>query len=181
VHKITDVAGQELVWVQPARLRQDFELRASNDVVATLRFERATLASGETAENRWTFKREGFWHPQVTVRVRDSDANAAVFIPAWTGGGTLELPQGRLLRFGAANFWRSQFGWSDSAGKPLVHFKSHQGLLKMEGQVDIETGALADPELPLLVVLGWYLLVLSASDSSAAAGATVAIVATTGH
>ena len=175
---IAGFADQELVWLQPARLKQAFELHSSDEVVATLRFERASLASGETGEQRWTFKREGFWHPQVTVRLPDSDDNVAVFKPAWSGGGSLELSQGRLLRFGAANFWHSQWDWSDVASQsPLVHFKSHQGLLKLEGQVDIETEAVTYPELPLLVVLGWYLLILSARDSAAAAGASAAVVA----
>jgi hypothetical protein len=177
---IAEVADQELVWVQPARLKQTFELRTGDEVVATLQFQRASLATGEVAGQQWTFKREGFWHPQVTVRVAGSDANTAVFKPAWTGGGTLELPQGRLLRFGAANFWHSQWDWSDPNGTPLVHFKSHAGLLKTEGEVGIEPGAAALPEQPLLVVLGWYLLILFARDSAAGAGAAAAAGAAAG-
>jgi hypothetical protein len=115
VRKIAEVAGEELVWVQPALLKQAFELHASDEVVATLQFDRSSLASAETAEHKWTFKREGFWHPQVTIRLPDSDDNLAVFKPAWGGGGSLELSQGRLLRFGAANFWHSQWDWSDVA------------------------------------------------------------------
>jgi hypothetical protein len=181
VRSLAEVRGQDLVWVQPARSKQAFELRASDDVVATLEFERSSLASAETAGQKWTFKREGFWHPQVTIRVPGSDSNVAVFKPAWTGGGSLELSEGRLLRFGAANFWHSQWDWSDVASQaPLLHFKSHAGLLRMEGQVDIETAAVTYPELPLLVVLGWYLLILFARDS-AAAGSTAAVVAVTAH
>jgi hypothetical protein len=181
VGRIGEVAGQDLVWVQPARSKQAFELHASDDVVATLQFERSSLASGESGEQKWTFKREGFWHPQVTVRIPGSDANVAVFKPAWTGGGTLDLPQGRTLHFGAANFWHSQWDWSDVASQaPLVHFKSHAGLLRMEGQVDVETTAVSYPELPLLVVLGWYLLILFARDS-AAAGSAAAVAAASAH
>jgi hypothetical protein len=157
--------------VQPARLKQAFELQAANEVVATLQFSRASLAAAETAEQKWTFKREGFWHPQITVRMPGSDINMAVFKPAWGGGGTLELAQGRLLHFGAANFWHSQWSWADPAGQPLVNFKSHASLLKTEGQVVIEAGGSAVPELPLLVVLGWYLLILFARDAAAAGGA----------
>jgi hypothetical protein len=178
VRPIGEVADKELLWVQPSRKQQAFELRAAEDVIGTLKFERASLASGETAGQQWTFKREGFWHPQVTIRVRNSDANVAVFKPAWTGGGTLEVPQGRLLRFGAANFWHSQWDWSDQAGSPLVHFKSHAGLLKMEGQVDVEPAAAAAAELSLLVVLGWYLLILFARDSAASTAGVVAATAT---
>ena len=174
MRSIAGFAGQELAWVQPARLKQAFELRSSDDVVATLRFERSSLAIGESGEQRWTFKREGFWHPQITVRVPGSEDNVAVFKPSWVGG-TLELSGGRTLRFGAANFWHSQWDWSDVASQsPLVHFKGRQGILKTEGQVDIEASAVTYPELPLLVVLGWYLLILFARDSDAAAGASAA-------
>ena len=93
---IAEVATGELLWVQPARLKQEFELRAGDEVVGTLRFERSSLAIGETADQRWTFKREGFWHPRITVRVQGSDANVALFSPSWVGGGTLDL-DGRQL------------------------------------------------------------------------------------
>lgn len=176
---IRDVAGQPLLWVQPARLKQFFELRAGDVVVATLRFERASLATGETADQQWTFKREGFWHPRVTVRVHGSDDNVALFNPAWTGGGTLEL-QGRTTHFGAANFWHSQWTWEQVKDTPLVRFKSHAGLLKTEGEVEIEGDAARSPDLPLLVVLGWYLLILFGRDAAASAGATAAVIASTG-
>jgi hypothetical protein len=175
---IPDVAGQELMWLQPARTKQAFELHAGDEVVATLRWERASLAVGESGDHRWTFKREGFWHPRVTVRLPDSDDNAAIFQPGWAGGGALELPDGRRLRFGAANFWHSQWDWQDTAGRPIVHFKSHHGFLKTEGDVEIEPDAVQLSELPLLVVLGWYLLILFARDA-AAAGGTAAVVAAT--
>jgi hypothetical protein len=180
---LREVAGGELAWVQPARAKQSFELRAAgraqgapelDEVVGTLVWERMSLATGETADGRWTFKREGFWHPRVTVRLGGSDVNVAVFQPSWTGGGTLELGSRTQLRFGAANFWRSQWDWLDAQDKPLVHFKSRQGLLKLEGQVEIEPGVAASPDVPLLVVLGWYLLVLLSRDASSSAATTVA-------
>lgn len=175
MRKIAEVAQQELVWVQPARLKQGFELQAMDEVVATLQFERSSLATAETAEQQWTFKREGFWHPQVTVRLPDSDDNVAVFKPSWMGGGSLEISEGRLLRFGAANFWHSQWDWSDTESQAtLVHFKSRAGLMKTDGQVDIESEAVTYSELPLLVVLGWYLLILFARDAAA-------VIASTGH
>jgi hypothetical protein len=47
--------------------------------------------------------------------------------------------------------------------------------MKTEGQVDIQTEAVTYPELPLIVVLGWYLLILFARDSAAAAGAAASV------
>jgi hypothetical protein len=64
----------------------------------------------------------------------------------------------------------------DAADKPLVQFKSRQGLFKMEGQVEIEPVATASPDMPMLVVLGWYLLVLFARDAAASSAGSVAVM-----
>jgi hypothetical protein len=176
MRSIRDVAGGELAWVQPARTKQAFELHSGDEVVGTLVWARMSLATGETADGSWTFKREGFWHPRVTVRVAASEDNVALFSPNWGGGGTLDLVGRQQLRFGSANFWRSQWDWLDAAGKPLVHFKSRQGLLKLEGQVEIAADAATSPDVPLLVVLGWYLLVLFARDAAASSAGTVAVM-----
>jgi hypothetical protein len=176
---IRDVAGGELGWVQPARTKQAFELQSGDDVVGTLVWARMSLATGETADGSWTFKREGFWHPRITVRVTGSEDNVALFSPNWGGGGTLDIVGRQPLRFASANFWRSQWDWSGAAGEPLVHFKSRQGLLKMEGQVEIVAEAAASPDVPMLVVLGWYLLILFARDAAASSAGTVAVIAAT--
>jgi hypothetical protein len=178
MRQISEVADQELLWVQPAKMKMDFELRAGDEVVATLGWQRASLATGRTSDHEWTFKREGFWHPRITVRAPGSDANLALFNPHWAGGGTLEL-DGRLLRFGAANFWHSQWDWLGSDDAPLLHFKSRRRILKIEGQVEVDPVARTSPDLPLLSVLVWYLLVLFARDAAEGAGATGAIVAVT--
>jgi hypothetical protein len=168
VRAIRDVASSELLWVPSNGLV--FELRAGDEVVGSLRWERSSLATGETADRRWTFKREGFWHARVTVRVPGSDANVAVFDPSWTRGGTLEVEPARRLRFVAGNFWRSQWDWADEAGQALVHFKNHGTGFKLECKVVVESQAIALSDMPLLVVLGWYLLVLSSLDSRADGG-----------
>ncbi len=171
-----EVAGGELDWVQPARTKQAFELHSGDEVFGTLVWARMSLATCETADGSWTFKREGFWHPRITVRLVGSDDNVALFSPNWGGGGTLDIVGRQQLRFGSANFWRSQWDWFDAADKPLVHFKSRQGLFKLEGQVEIEPQAIASPDVPLLVALGWYLLVLFARDAAASSASSVAVM-----
>lgn len=162
-----DLAGHELLWVQP-RNGLAFELRAGDEVIGSLRWERSSLARGETADQQWTFKREGIWHPHVTVRIAGSDVNLGLFHPNWMGGGTLELEVGRQLRFGPASFWSSQWNWME-VDQPLVHF-TRRGLFRMESHVEIENPAAVSPDMPLLVVLGWYLLVMSALDAQSGGG-----------
>lgn len=80
---IREVADQPLQWTQPKTLKREYELRAGNDVVAFLRWEKA---SGSLA---------------VTVRLAGSESEVAVFRPTgWGGQGVLEctnLPESRAL------------------------------------------------------------------------------------
>ena len=71
-----------------------------------------------------------------------ADAEVAVFRPRWSGGG-------------------SEWVWQEK-DQPLIRFKGRHG------------------ELPLLVLLGWYLILLYAEDAAAASSvATVAVTTTT--
>jgi hypothetical protein len=171
VRGINEVASQELAWVQPTSLRQTFELRAEDDdVVARLQFDGRSLATAETAWQKWTFRREGLLTQRVTILARDS-SDAVVVKVAWAGGAALDLSQGRQVQFGAANFWRTRWRWSDVATEAsLVQFKTHAGFMKLGGEMEIETAAITYPELPLLVVLGWYLLVVYLRGVAATAG-----------
>ena len=167
---ISETAGQELLWVQPAARKREHELRAGDDVVATLRFQRGSLADAEAAGGHWTFKRQGFWHPRVTVRTAGSDTDIAVFQPRWVGGGTLEFPDGRTVRLSSANFWQSEWVWQDNE-KPLIRFKGRHGIVKARGAVELQPEAVASPDLAMLILLGWYLILLHAEDSAAASSA----------
>ena len=152
-------------------------MRAGDDVVATLRFQRGSLADAEAEGHHWTFKRQGFWQPRVTVRAPGSDADVAVFRPRWAGGGTLDFADGRSVRLSSANFWQSQWVWQEK-DQPLILFKGRHGIVKAKGAVEIQPGAESRPDTPLLVLLGWYLILLHADDTAAATvGATVAATA----
>jgi hypothetical protein len=176
VRPISETAGEELLWLQPAARRREHELRAGADLVATLRFQRGSLADAEADGHHWTFKRQGFWQPRVTVRVPGSDDDLAVFRPHWTGGGTLEFAGGRTVNLRSANFWQSEWVWQEK--DPLILFKGRHGLVKARGAVEIQPGAAGTPDVPLLVLLGWCLILLHADDA-ASSGALVAATAST--
>jgi hypothetical protein len=172
LERIADVAGQELLWVQPTARKRAHELRAGDAIVATLDFQRGSLADAEADGHHWTFKRQGFWHPRVTVRAEGSDADLAVFYPRWTGGGQLDFPDGRSLRLNSANIWQSEWVWQDK-DQVLVRVKGRHGLIKANGAVAIAPDAASRPDLALLVLLAWYLILLYAEDSTAATTAAI--------
>ena len=170
---LAEVSGEELEWVQPQALKRHHELRAGEQVVAVIDFERQTLATAFAAGAAWTFKREGFWHPHVTVRKAGDGTQIAVFQPHFSGGGELKLSGGDVYALKIASFWHSEWQWSHE-GLVLVTTRRPSGLLKSSGIVDIPAGARAVPETELLVVLGWYLMLLYAQDMAVQVGAVAA-------
>src|SRR2546427_10405126 len=95
MRSLAQLAGQELLWVQPAAHRRVHELRAGEDVVAALRFQRGSLADADADSDHWSFQRRGFGHPRGTALVSGSEANVAAFRPRWSARGTLERPDRR--------------------------------------------------------------------------------------
>jgi hypothetical protein len=169
-----------LRWVQPETNKRFFELRSGNDIVATLSWEKVfgTLATAQTEEKTWTFKRVGFFNARVTVRSPDSDADIAVFKPSWGYGGTLEV-QGRAYTWKKLDFWGNKWGFTWHDGTVLLSFGYSGGLeslLKLEGPVEMSPESIStNPDMPLLATLGWYIMVLMHDDNTAAIVATTAI------
>ena len=64
------------------------------------------------------------------------------------------------------SFWRTEWGWVESDGRPLIHFQRGK-------HVVLEPLVLSLPELSLLVIVGWHLIVLQQEESAAATVASV--------
>jgi hypothetical protein len=173
---IRDVAGEALRWAQPSAFKREYELRAGDEALATLRWQKTfgSLAVAASADGAWTFKRSGFLSPKVTVRRPGAEAEVAVLKPGWRGEGTLELAAGRRYQWRNTSFWRSEWAFTDEAGEPLVQFTPEFAFFKQAAEVKVETRAGSIPDLSLLTLLGWYLMVLMSEDAGAAAAGAVA-------
>jgi hypothetical protein len=182
MQKLSTVIGRQIHWIQPKALERRFELRAEDDLVATLRFETAfgTRATAQAAGASWTFKRVGFLNPRVTVREAGTELDLAIYQPKFWGDGWLVFPGGRVFHWKSTNFWGTQWGFADSyedllfALKPGVDKPKLSNLFKTQALVEVESQAYALPELSLLVLLGWYLVILHQDDVAAASAATTA-------
>jgi hypothetical protein len=167
VKRIVEVIGRELKWVQPKALKMEYELRTDDELIATLRFRSSfgSFATAESADGCWTFKRVGFWQTRVTIRGCGSETDIASFKNnTWSGGGTLELPDGRKI-LAATNFWKTSFEFKTETGETLVRFKTG-GLVHFSAKVDIQPAAAEVPELPWVVMFGWYFAVMMYMDTS---------------
>jgi hypothetical protein len=170
MQKISEMIGQQLRWTQPHALKMHYELRAGNVAVATLRFRSSfgSFATAASADGTWTFKRVGFWQTKATVRGAETDTDLAVFKNnTWSGGGTLELPDGRKYPANT-NFWSTEYEFKRDTGEPLISYEHIGGALHISAAVKIHGLSKEIIEMPWLVSLGWYLTVLMYMDAAAA-------------
>ncbi|MHB0924686.1 MAG: hypothetical protein ACYC3H_12085 [Bellilinea sp.] len=170
---ISKVAQKELIWTQPNAFKEEYELRGDDVLVGTLKFRSAfgSLAIAETADGCWTFKRVGFFSTRVSVRACDSETDIASFKNnTWSGGGTLELPNGRTYR-ASTNFWQTKLELISEYDQLVLSYSDIGGFFRRTAMVKIEESAAQIPDLPWMVMLSWYLVVMMQRDSAAAATA----------
>ena len=174
--KMAELIGRELQWLQPRAMKMEYELRAGDMIAATLRFRSSfgSFATAASADGNWTFKRVGFWQTKVTVRESGAETDLVVFKNnTWSGGGTLELPDGRKYPANT-NFWATQYEFRTETGEALISYKKIGGMLHMSSGVEIHALTKEVTEMPWMALLGWYLTVMMYMDSAAAAVAATA-------
>ena len=173
MRRIADLVGQSLKWEQPSALKMNYELRTGDGELAALLHFRSSFgsfATAESADDCWTFKRIGFFQTKVTIRACGSDHDIAIFKNnTWSGGGTLQLADGGTFQ-AATNFWQTKFAFETESGEKLIGFEKG-GLLHLSATVEIQPNAVSRAELPLMVTLGCYLIVMMNMDDAIAASA----------
>ncbi len=175
MQQIAAAAQAGPTWREPRAMRREYELRAGERLVATLAFRSAwgTLATGESADGCWSFKRVGFWRPRVTVRRCGSPDDMATFEhDTWTGGGTLARADGRAYRI-TTNTWQTKLAVLDGQERPLLHYAT-EGWLRLGAALRVEPRALAQADLPWLALFGWYAVVMLHQDAATTAATTAA-------
>jgi len=169
--KISEIAAAELEWVQPSSFKMEYELQFNNNVAATLRFDTSlkNIARGQSGDGSWSFDRPSFWSSEVVITDNLTGAELGRYKKNfWGNKGSLELPYGRKI-ISKSNFWQTQFHLETEEGLPILHYQMG-GFFRANARLTLESGALNSiPELPWLVILGWYLIILLRRDSSAAA------------
>lgn len=167
---IRQLTSSDLKWSQPSATRADYELRAGGELAGTLRFRSAfgTLATGECADGCWTFKRVGFFQTRVTIRKCGEELDVASFRNnTWMGGGTLEFTDGTKI-LANTNFWQTRLQFTLESGKPVGAF-TKGGMIHLNVAVEVDRSAVGLDQMPLIVLLGCYLIVMMQNDAAASA------------
>jgi hypothetical protein len=175
--------GAELVWTKPRSSKRQFELQAADTtIVATLAWGRGTRAHAQWGELHYKFRRQGWLRPRILVHAADSesateDGEATTPIATFAQrGGVLSFPDGRAFFWKKPKWMTSERLWVDGEATELARFHPARHTTVA---VTTPPEATHRPELPLLILLGEYLIVLAAQDAETAgtAAAVAAVVA----
>jgi len=149
---------------------------SGGDVVATLEWKGSfgSLATGRAAGEAWTFKRGGFLSPYVSLRYLVAETDYARFSVSW-GNGSLKLPTGRTFLWTKKGVWSPGYSFLDAEGATLLTFRRFGGLFKLEATVSVSGQARELRELPLLLLLGWYTVLLMEYESAAGASSPAVV------
>lgn len=151
-------------WTQPKALRSRWELRADGACIATLegsgvfgRRVQVTLADGAFVLESPAL--EAFrLRPQVRARRADPAEDLARAQMGWFGHATITLPRGETLLWRRESFWIPRFALMTPDQLPLVHLRPRVRWMRLEGEIALEDAVRRRTDLPVLLALGWYLM-----------------------
>ena len=180
---IREAVGQDLQWSSKQMglfAEDEFALRAGDEVLALIhaREKGTDWICGEAADGRWALQCRNIGPGEIVViRELDSQAETAKVKRGRKHGlfqrdnDYLAFSDGRLVTWKKASKWHDEWDWVDTAGRPLIHFQRGH-------HVVIEPLAFALPELSLLVIVGWHLMILQ-EEAKKKAAVTAAVATTT--
>lgn len=151
-----------LRWLRTAETPVEYTLLAGDAPVAVLAWERhgGSRATAKTADGDWTLKRNGFLIPHLTVRPAGRDAPVARLSLRF-GHHEIEVGGGGTYRLRRASLLVPAWKVTGPDGAERAHIEPIPEGRHLGGGAVLTSGTTAPRELLLLIVLSWYLIVLS--------------------
>jgi hypothetical protein len=148
---------------------RDWDLMADSIRHATLRFENmfGSLATGETVEGRWTFKRNGFLNTWLSARHAGGENDIATMRRKGWHAAELTLLSGPTFSWRRTKRAKGEYGLYDIRDRLIISATFKRKLFSAQGVASLEPAAQKIPEAPMLMLLCWYWLVLRDMDDSA--------------
>ena len=158
----------EFVWRRPALFHRELVLEAGSEALASLRWDRWYNfdAVAESADGRWHVQRlRSIWAMTgVVVREAATGAEVATFQRRWRGAGEVRFATGARYGWRFEGFWRRIYSWTDASGTPLITIRSVFGFAGYRYEMSVDPAARSLAELPVLVLLGGYVMALLAAS-----------------
>lgn len=152
-----------LTWVQPKAFRREFELRAGGQTVATVQWVSTfgSLVSVQSADGKWLIRRHGLFWRQGSIRREGDLSDLATFRLGWFGKIRLDSQTGESYRWARSKFWMPEWTFTNASGFPVARFRLTGFFLRSNGEIAFcESAQLHRSDLPILVLTGWYLVIV---------------------
>lgn len=163
MHELHKMVGNILQW-KHLPISHRYTLEAENSTALAAMHWPGSLGARAfvvTPQERWTIYRQGIFTPQIVVQDTHTQEVCALLTRGPGLKGELTLSNHQSYRWTPANFFRSTWAWKTAQGKPIAHYTR-------EGQVRLEGQAGKEPQLPLLTILGCFLMTLQGVESRTA-------------
>ncbi|SDL77598.1 hypothetical protein SAMN05421823_10884 [Catalinimonas alkaloidigena] len=167
--------GDTLFWYETSPFRKHFKLKGAQnkDITAFLKWKKecGSLALGETLAGRWTFKRNGFLRPYISIHAVQppsvppaaSEEMGRIWINTNGEGRFAPVPD-REYTWKCTNFWKNEWSWFFKS-KRLLKIDTLSNFNNKVGRVTVETDKVDDDMLSLLLLSGWYIMALMQDES----------------
>jgi len=165
IHHLID---HPLTLLQPKIMKLQYELRFGDEIIAKVTFPKVLSKRAEvvTADGTWTISREGFFKRTIrAIREGESTDAAVCSVNSWNGETSIVLPDGTKYVL-KTNIWKSLTELKKEDGKVAVTIQA-KGFWRNTTTLTMNRTAAITPALPLLVMLGIYLEILTRRDSHA--------------
>lgn len=143
-------------------------MTAAGEVVATMRRTHwwNNRVEIDSVGNRFLLDRKGFLPQRIEVQSIGTGESPATFIYELLKG-RLDFDDGRTYIWRSSNWWGTKWAWTTEEGVPLIGFEV-QGMFKQKGLIHVDNRTFSLDKPPLLLFLGWYLIMLYYQDAAAA-------------
>jgi hypothetical protein len=145
-------------------------LEAGSERLAVLRWAKwfSFEAVATSADGRWIMGRGRGASLLGAHLVRDaaSGVEVASFKRGWRGTGAVRFATGAGYRWEREGFWHPRHFWASADGRPLITFRSVLGFGRSY-EMGVDPAARDLAELPVLVLLGGYIMAMISAQSHA--------------
>ena len=159
-------------WWKPA----SYELQNTDgEVYAAIHRENwSARVTVDSPGNRWTFDRQvRFFKPSRILITSVGTGEAPAEYIQKGNSGTLTYDDGRVFRWKALGLGMTKWLWTNERDQAVLGIEM-KGFWKTRGEVRINPEIATEKAPPLLLFLGWYLILLAQDDSAATAATIVA-------
>lgn len=171
MQSLSQSKNQILTWTK--RKGRHYELTLGNAVYADMRWDSAfgSRAIGSAAEGQWAIARAGVLHQTITAHQLNRGVDSATLQYCRYGVSSLQLMDGMVYHRSATGQRLREQGFFTAGGELVCGWTLRTNWTHLEAGVRIAPGQEQCRDLSLLVLLGWYCLVMEYDDDTEAAAA----------